>query len=424
MLFVVRIFGGLWPDQFKIFFPDSFSFLNVAKLTPFSPNFYAAERPIAFPTLLFLLGRSTALTIAVQTLLYGLVFVLAARCACVLLRQPAARVIAVFLIVRIGLEPRFALWNSHILSESLGMTLAVASVVSWWRFSAEPTVHRLRWAGLATIAWITARDSNVPPWLAVGVPALFIASFWWKSAEPALRAALRRWAVITLVVCIGVALGQAANGRNRYATLNNVGQRVLTDRQLTNWFVDQGMPVSDALIERTGKSSFDDGWKMLNSPDLVGFRAWARGAGQREMLYSYVRFAPHWIRALNADLGVLLRTDQVSYDAFHVSARLPKASTSQLGGPTTRRGLLIWTLVSLIGLALASRRRGLQTAVLGLLLVSTFIDLYMAYVGDSVEVQRHMVGPLSRMAVIMVVCVCVGIDAAIAEVRQRREVAS
>ncbi|MSY18035.1 MAG: hypothetical protein F2735_01730, partial [Actinobacteria bacterium] len=51
LLFMVRVFGGMWPRNFKIFFPDSFSFLNAARHTPFSPAFYAAERPIAFPTL-------------------------------------------------------------------------------------------------------------------------------------------------------------------------------------------------------------------------------------------------------------------------------------------------------------------------------------------------------------------------------------
>ena len=407
LLFMVRVFGGMWPRNFKIFFPDSFSFLNAARHTPFSPAFYAAERPIAFPTLLFLLGRSTALTIFVQT-------------AWMVLRHHVARVAGIAALCVIALEPRFALWNSHILSESIGMTLSLMSVMLWWRFSSQPTVVRLRWASLATIAWLTARDSNVPPWAAVGVPALLLASFWWRSADRDLRLAMRRWAAVTLVVCVGVTLTQAANGRNRYATLNNVGQRVLPYENLTNWFVAQGMPMSDALRERTGSSSFDDQWKMLESEDLVEFRAWARGPGQREMLMSYVRFAPHWVRSLKADLPVLLASNQAEYDAFHVAARLPKAASNQLGGPTTPFGLLIWTLAAVGGIALALRQRRVQAVVLSLLLASTFVDLYMAYVGDSVEVQRHMVGPLSRMAIILVICVSIGVDSIAVALKQRR----
>ena len=43
--------------------------------------------------------------------------------------------------------------------------------------------------------------------------------------------------------------------------------------------------------------------------------------------------------------------------------------------------------------------------------------MYMAYVGDSVEVQRHMVGPLSRMALVMVICFGVGLDVVVERVR-------
>ena len=412
LLFGVRVLGAEWPGKFTIFFPDSFSFLAVARKTPFSPSFYVAERPIAFPTLLFLLGRSTTVTVVVQTLLYGLAFLAAAFTAWKLLHRTEGRIVTAFLVLSIAAEPRFALWNTHILSESLGMTLAVCSVTTWWRFSADPSPRTLRWAGCATVAWLTARDSNVPPWLAVGVPALLLGSWMWRSAPPSLRKSMRRWAVVTLVVCLGVSVSQSVNGRNRYATMNNVGLRVLPDPALTSWFDDNGMPLDAALRRRTGQSSFDENWDMLTSPDLTSFRSWADGSGQRLMLLSYARFAPHWLSEMRADLPVLLGSDQHDYDAFHVARRLPAPLPAQLNGPGTPAGLLVWTLVSVIGLALAMwRRRSVQAVVLGLLLLSSFVDLYMAYVGDSVEVLRHMVGPLSRLSLVMVVVAGVGLDA-------------
>ena len=418
MIFMVRVLGAGWPKRFAIFFPDSFSFKDAAKLTPFSPAFYAAERPIAFPMLLFVLGRSTVLTVVVQTLLYGLAYIVVAIAAWRILSQRAAAIVCAFLLITIGLEPRFALWNTHILSESIGMTLAILSVVGWWRFSARPTQARLHWAGALTTAWLCARDSNVPPWVAVGVPALLISSFWWRTAGPRLRRALRYWGVASLLVCIGIGLAQAANGRDRYATLNNVGTRVLPNPEITHWFVDEGMPLDAALLKRTGSNSFDNNWDMLRSPDLQKFRDWADGSGQRVMLVSYVRFAPHWINSLYADLPVLLRSDEAGYDAFGVAARLADATPAQINGPTTRTGLLVWTVIASLGLIGASmRKRGLQAAILGMLLASSFVDLYLAYIGDSVEVQRHMVGPLSRMALVMVICFGVGLDVVVERVR-------
>jgi hypothetical protein len=124
---------------------------------------------------------------------------------------------------------------------------------------------------------------------------------------------------------------------------------------------------------------------------------------------------PHWVDKLYDDLPTLLAADQSGYDAFHVQARMPGEPPFQLGGARTRQGLVIWTALAAAGVAaLAWRRRGAPAVVLGVLLVSSFVDLYMAYVGDAVEVQRHMVGPLARMTAIMVVCIVAGADAVLA----------
>ena len=111
----------------------------------------------------------------------------------------------------------------------------------------------------------------------------------------------------------------------------------------------------------------------------------------------------------------LLATHQAGYDlTFHVASRLPGEPPLQLGGARTVGGLAAWTLLAVAGIvALALTRRRVPAVVSALLLASSFVDLYMAYVGDSVEVQRHMVGPLARMTAIMVVCIVSGLDAAL-----------
>src|SRR5689334_2417308 len=51
LIFMIRVIAAAWPGHFTIFYPDSFSFKHVARLTPFDPEFYVSERPIAFPAL-------------------------------------------------------------------------------------------------------------------------------------------------------------------------------------------------------------------------------------------------------------------------------------------------------------------------------------------------------------------------------------
>ncbi|HRE01976.1 MAG TPA: hypothetical protein PLV68_11805, partial [Ilumatobacteraceae bacterium] len=180
-----------------------------------------------------------------------------------------------YLVITLAIEPRFALWNTHILSESLGMTLAVVSVVCWVRFAHNPAASTVRWAALATIGWMLTRDSNVIPALAATVPAMLAASWWWRSAGERLRSSLRVWAVVLIAVGLVVSVAQADSGRNRYPTMNNVGLRVLPNPGLTAWFAGHGMPVDATLLGRAGHSSFDDGFAMLTWPELAEFRRWA-----------------------------------------------------------------------------------------------------------------------------------------------------
>ena len=79
-----------------------------------------------------------------------------------------------------------------------------------------------------------------------------------------------------------------------------------------------------------------------------------------------------------------------------------------------------WLLLAGAGLLSAFRRRRAQSIVLGLLLVSCAVDVYIAYVGDSVEVQRHLVGPLSRLTAILMIFVAIGLDSVIEQIRPLR----
>jgi len=39
------------------------------------------------------------------------------------------------------------------------------------------------------------------------------------------------------------------------------------------------------------------------------------------------------------------------------------------------------------------------------------VDLYLTFAGDSLEVGRHLVGPLDRLSVMLVISIAIGADA-------------
>ena len=140
--------------------------------------------------------------------------------------------------------------------------------------------------------------------------------------------------------------------------------------------------------------------------------------GPRALALSLVVLAPHYSHLLYDDLPSLLGGDVHFYDTHGVYDRLPHRMPLELGGPTTREGLTIW--LSLAGAAIAAallarqraRRRGIvlfgTTA-----LVLTLVELYTTWGGDPVELQRHLIGALSRLSVVLVIVVASGVDAAI-----------
>jgi hypothetical protein len=84
-----------------------------------------------------------------------------------------------------------------------------------------------------------------------------------------------------------------------------------------------------------------------------------------------------------------------------------------LGTPRTNAGLWAELLLAAAGLGLAAAdpRRRLLAGVVAAGLLSAIVDIWCSYVGDPMEVNRHMVGPLSRLSVLVIVGVALGADA-------------
>jgi hypothetical protein len=196
--------------------------------------------------------------------------------------------------------------------------------------------------------------------------------------------------------------------------------RVLPDAGLTRWFTEGGMPLDDALRGRTNRNAWDDDEAFLRAPELARYRAWARGPGARRLLLSMVVRAPDWWTRLHQDLPGILGDDDRAYDSYAVFDRFPHHLPAPFGTPRTSAGLWAGLLLAAAGLGLAASdpRRRLLAAVVAAGLLSAIVDVWCSYVGDPMEVDRHMVGPLSRLGVLVIVAIALGADTAIAR-RQR-----
>ena len=406
LVFVLRVIGPNWRGGLPSFFPDSASFLKVARIGPLSPSFWFDERPVGLPLLYWLVGFDVRWLAVTQSLAYATAAAFLCGTILRLTRSRFAGWVTCVLVGAVVVQPRFALWSAEALSESLGLSTSILALALWIRVARLPSPHRMRIATLATIAWLLVRDSH-------GLPVLVIVAVMvvtgWCCRESALGRTTLRCAVALGVTFAYVAIAQGVSERNQYPLMNNVGLRILPDEDMTDSFADRGMPVSPTLLDRTGRNTWDDGEVFLNAPELDEFRQWVRGSGQVDQLTSLVTDAGFWLDVMNRELPGALRYDFDDYDRFDVGDRLPArfAWFSGIDSPTT-----LWLFVAFAAVAVVviAKRTRLLALILGTGLVASLVELYSSIATDAVEVQRHTVGPMLRINLICVIAILFAAD--------------
>ncbi|MFM8563002.1 MAG: hypothetical protein ACKOCE_03805 [Acidimicrobiia bacterium] len=404
--FLVRVVGPLWREGLPSFFPDSSSFTKVARIGPFSPSFWFSERPVGLPIVLWTVGFDVRWLVVVQSLAYALAVTLVCTTLLRILESRPLAWVASLAVTAVAVQPRFALWCVEVLSESLGLSTSMLALALWLRFAHSPGRRKIVAATAATIAFLLTRDSHA---MSVLIVALVLAGSAWRSRDAGFRRTAL-WCALSLTVVLGyVAVSQGTSDRHRFPLINNVGLRILPDASMTESFVDNGMPMSDALLDRTGHNSWDDGETFLNSPELEGFREWVRGSGQFDQLTSLITDAGFWIDVMRHELPGVLRYDFGDYDRFGVGDRLPSRLAWFSGIDST--ATLLWFVV-LAGSALfvVARRSRRLALILGTGLVATLVELYASIATDAMEVQRHTVGPMLRVNVVCIISLFLAVD--------------
>lgn len=419
VLYVVRVIASGWRSGFPLFFPDSSSYVSVSRLGPIDPQFWFADRPVGVPLVLWLSGGNHRLFFLVQTVLFAVS--LAFLCS-VILRVITSRFLAWLTcaaVTSISVHPRFGVWHLEILSESLSFSLSLLLIAAWTLFAREPTKRHLITSIGVTVAWMSVRDVHIVVGLVIAM-VLFIAG------TAGRRWSLRRTALIGSTVLVAfssyVLVAQSSSNRNLYPLINNIGERVLTDPEVSRTFANRSMPVDDALLERTGDDTWSDDQAFLRSANLTDFRVWARADGQRALLTSFVVDPTYWIGTTRSALDASLPLDFTEYDRHSTSERLP-TRLFWFQGPRTSLHFALWAGASILALVvLVASRRSRRVATIGAVALSACAaDLFVSACGDSVEVQRHILGSILRLTLLFVIVCAFGAQRVIDLIKRRSD---
>lgn len=384
-------------------FPDTQSYLEVARRAPWSLSFLASERAWTVP-LLYKLPTDGARAwgqLAVSVVCW---LALAAALASSLRSRRTA--VAGFAAVLVFSSSTWIVqWDRVLLSESVSLSLTAGVLALWLVVARRPTWPSVAALLAATTLWVFVRDTNAFIGL-VAVPALLV----WAARRPAVRARalVLTGGIVALLVASGLSSAPERAQRNRWLTpmLNVLGRRVLVDEDRTAYFAARGLRLTPALRAQTGALAGVYGPNgqvpppMWEDPGLEGSRLWVRDH-MRGVYAGYLASHPGYVLApLAAHRDQLLAVQPPTEPLvnYPLSYYRPEGARAALPGfvdrlvfPRTADGVLVLAALVAAGAVVAQRRRRLDRSswVLVLVLAVTPAHLLLVWHGDPGEFTRH-----------------------------------
>jgi hypothetical protein len=184
----------------------------------------------------------------------------------------------------------------------------------------------------------------------------------------------------------------ATVGNRWYAPfLMTVGLRILPNPQYLAYFRAQGMPVSDALMERAGKPLHADDLAILKDPALEEFRTWAKRNGRRVYIKFLWHFKAEALQQPLNDLVFIFNPDIYYYAATGFRQIIGDPRLQEILYPT-RYGLLAVLLANFLAAALlfpAFKYRRLLWLIPLMLILFSYPQAVLIWNADANDIARH-----------------------------------
>jgi SAM-dependent methyltransferase len=381
----LRIQNAGFIRQPRASFGDAADYLFIASQSLLSSQFWLADKPFLIPLFFKMLGSNPQLIFTVQLSLSILCWgALAASCA-LILRPYALKFLAFAVVLGFSLNQQIILWDSVILSESLNFSL-------WALFYACAlllchTWSRARAAVLIALAvlLVWARDANAYVLLEAGVILLLLAI---------LRRHAGRFLLVggAFVAVFAMSAALSSAGAHAYtALLNVIGLRVLPNAEYLAYFEGQGMPVSEALLEYTGKAGHWDDLALMHDTRLEEFRTWLRERGTGVFARFLWHFKADTLQKPLADPVAVLAPDLYYFSATRFRPILEGSRAAEILYPM-RFGIAAFGAASLLAafmaaLALRDRRTLWLAPILMILLA--YPQIVFVWNTDPNDIFRH-----------------------------------
>jgi hypothetical protein len=370
-------------------YPDSTSYLAVAKEQLHSWAFWAGARPWTVPLLYKVLPDSDAGRSAGQLVISLLCWLALATATARCVRHERLRVVAFAVVLLFSLSPSITRWDSLILTESLSVSLTAAVMAAWLTVMRLPRPSALSIASVlvVTLLWTFARDTNA---VLVMLVALLVLVWVIRPGPKAGRIVL----LTGLVAIAGASLASTTSAAAKLRRVERpmvgaVGLRVLADPDLTEYFRHHGMPAPTPRVRANAARLKGIGEGLPTDGETEVFLDWVRAHGRSTLgryLLTHPRAATLPLFTHNADLA----DESGGYRPPGARPIVPPVLRSVVYPGPGEAALAVAAAVLLAAVVVARRsraRRAWAVPVVALLMLIPYASLL--WHGDAFEVSRH-----------------------------------
>ena len=389
VLFVLYAWLRVENSQFirepRAGFGDTNDYFHIASLSIFSPSFWLSVKPPVIPIFLKILGENAKTISTFQLWFSILCWGLLSYVVASALKFDFLKPFAFLLILAFSLSEEIIMWDYLILSDSIALSLlALFLAIGLWTLLQW---HPVRVSLLIFLAILLAFSRDTYAYVLLMIAgSLFVLFVLSSFKKPFLYIGI----VFSVIFLASNALASA--GYHWYTPLlNTIGMRILPNPDYLVYFEARGMPVSDALIERSGQPHHADSVAMVFDERLEPFRIWVRENGKREYIRFLWFFKADTFQNVFNDRDLLFRPDLYFYTATRFRPVIQNSRLDEILYPN-RFGFFLFLISNLIaGLfsAVAYYEKKVTWLFPLLLILLTYPQAVLIWNADSSDIARH-----------------------------------
>jgi hypothetical protein len=383
----LRIQHSLRIHEPRVSFGDTPDYFAIASQPFFSSSFWITNKPPVTPLFFKLLENNPDRIITVQLWLSILAWGFLAFTVAFVIRSFLIKPLAFFVVLGFSLDQNIIMWDSLVLSDSLALSLlALFLSVSLW------LLVEWKWYKVALLASISVllafvRDTYAYWLLLIGIALLVLLFFTHQ----------RKRVLLVSGIFISLFLAShalASAGYHWYsAFLMTVGLRILPTAEHVTYFEARGMPVSEALMERSGEPMQSDEAAMLYDPRLDSFRRWVKNYGRSEYIRFLWFYKAETLQAPLKNLEILFNPYVYPYTATGYRPIIKDVRLHEILYPS-RFGVVTFFLANVLAAALvipAFQYRQALWIVPLLLVLFSYPQAVLIWNADANDIARHSI---------------------------------